>query len=251
MSTANFPATSILPDKPLTAGGMSASILSCKRRAVVIVNDRLIIPTGIESLESYRQWAHSDSFPASGWVSYLNGDIWVEPDMEELITHNRVRTAYTVSIVNSLATPPQGSFVSDRMLLTNQPANLSTEPDGLFYLWSTMSEGRLRMVPGAKRGFMELEGSPDMIMEILSDSSQRKDKELLRDLYWKAGITEYWLIDARTDPAQFDILRRGDSGYVATAATDGWLRSEVLGREFRLVRHTDPLGHPQFVVEVR
>jgi hypothetical protein len=29
------------------------------------------------------------------------------------------------------------------------------------------------------------------------------------------------------------------------------MRSEVLGKEFRLVSQVDPLGHSQFVVEVR
>ena len=114
-----------------------------------------------------------------------------------------------------------------------------------------MRTGRLQLVPGKREGYMELEGTPDMALEILSETSERKDWLLLRDLYWKAGIAEYWLVDARNEPAQFDILRHGPTGYDPTPAVDGWMRSDVLGREFRLIRQTDPLGHPQFVVDWR
>ena len=90
-----------------------------------------------------------------------------------------------------------------------------------------------------------------MTIEIVSKTSQRKDKELLRELYWKAGIAEYWLVDALNDPAQFDILVHTSTGYSLTPNDDGWVKSSVLEREFRLVKGADPLGHPQFVVEVR
>jgi len=35
------------------------------------------------------------------------------------------------------------------------------------------------------------------------------------------------------------------------AKLDGWVRSPVFGRAFRLTRQADPLGHPQFLLEVR
>jgi Uma2 family endonuclease len=211
----------------------------------------IAIPGWVIDLPSYRRWAHSDEYPQRGWVSFLDGEIWVELSMEELITHNRVKTAYTYCIVDALRRDPRGDFVSDRMLLTNPTANLSTEPDGLFYLWDTIRAGKLRFVPGKTSGYMELEGTPDMTLEIVSKTSQRKDKNLLRELYWKAGVTEYWLVDALHDPAQFDVLLHTPTGYVPTPSDDGWLTSKVLGRDFRLVRGIDPLGHPQFVVEVR
>jgi hypothetical protein len=59
-----------------------------------------------------------------------------------------------------------------------------------------------------------------------------------------------WLVDARTDPLQFDMLRHTPTGYEPTPANAGWLRSEILGKEFRLVCQAGPLGHSQIVVEV-
>jgi Uma2 family endonuclease len=220
-------------------------------RSDVLVQDQIAIPGWINDLESYRRWAHSDGYPDQGWVSFLNGHIWVDFSMEEFLTHNRVKGAYAFAVMGVLRAHPIGDFVHDRMLLSNPAANLSTEPDGLFYLWETMRTGRLRLVPGKREGYMELEGTPDGVLEVVSQTSERKDKVVLRELYWSAGVPEYWLVDARTDPPQFDILRHTPTGYVPTIATEGWLRSEILGREFRLLRQVDPLGHPQFVVEAR
>lgn len=218
-------------------------------RSDVLVQDRIAIPGWINDLESYRRWAHSDGYPDHGWVSYLNGRIWVDFSMEEFLTHNRVKGAYAFAIMGVLRGHPIGDFVHDRMLLSNPAANLSTEPDGLFYLWETMRTGRLQLVPGKREGYMELEGTPDGVLEVVSQTSERKDKVVLRELYWKAGVPEYWLVDARTDSLQFDILRHTPSGYAPKAAADGWLRSEILGREFRLVRQVDPLGLSLFIVE--
>ena len=220
-------------------------------RSPVVVQESVLIPGWINSLESYRQWAHSDDYPQTGWISYLNGQIWVDMEMEEFLTHNQVKLAYTGTLFMLLQSHPAGKLVPDRMLLTNLAANLSTEPDLLFFFWDTMRTGRIRLVPGKKEGYMELEGAPDMVLEIVSKYSERKDTKILRELYWKAGIAEYWLVDVRKDVPQFDILRHSPEGYASTDAVDSWFSSGVFGHSFQLVRQTDPLGHPLFVVNVK
>ena len=108
------------------------------------------------------------------------------------------------------------------------------QPDGLFYAWETMRSGRLRFVVREGQGIMELEGAADLVLEIVSKSSVRKDTVLLRDLYFKAGISEYWLVDVRDGALSFDILQRTPEGYVPALAVDGWVASKVLGKKFQL-----------------
>lgn len=141
-----------------------------------------------------------------------------------------------------------GRYVPDRMLLTNAQANLSTEPDALFFTWETMRAGRLRLVERDGQDFMELEGTPDQVLEVVSKTSVRKDTVLLRDLYFKAGIPEYWLVDVRGGALSFEILQWTPEGYAAVPAVNGWLESKVFGKRFSLQKKSDPLGHPQFVV---
>jgi Uma2 family endonuclease len=216
-----------------------------------VVQGKVTIPAWVDDLESFRRWANSDTYPTSGWFSYLNGTLWVDVNMEEFFTHNQVKVAFTASVWAFLREHPIGRFVADRMLLTNTAANLSTEPDGLFFLWATLQSEALRQIPGKDEGCMELEGTPDMTLEIVSKTSERKDKEILRDLYWKAAVREYWLVDVRGNAPLFDILSHTPTGYAPSPTADGWVFSAVFDREFQLVVEEDPLGHPQYVVNVR
>ncbi len=103
----------------------------------------------------------------------------------------------------------------------------------------------------AREGYLELEGSPNMTLEVVSDSSVEKDNERLPVLYWHAGIDEYWLVDARQEQLVFRIQRRGDSGFIDVEPDEGWLESGVFQRSFKLTRITDVLGHPEFTLSVR
>jgi Uma2 family endonuclease len=94
-------------------------------------------------------------------------------------------------------------------------------------------------------------GTPDMTLEVASKSSVRKDTIVLRELYWQAGVPEYWLVDARGDRLLFDILRRGRSGYLRTPRPSGWVASRVLGKSFKLTRQKDELGNPEYTLLVR
>lgn len=242
--------STIIPTLPQTAVAVPPAT-ELLRRADVVVENKITIPGWIGTLQEYRRWAESDDYPQSGWVAYLNGVIFVDATKEELLAHNQVKYAFTGMFYSLLTQQPTGRFVVDRMLLVNEAANLSTEPDGLFFLWDTVKTGRLLLVPGKTTGYTQLDGTPDVVLEIVSDNSEKKDLVQLRKLYWKAQVPEYWLVDARGDTIRFEILRHDKDGYQAMPSADGRVRSEVLGHSFRVERTADPLGLPQFVVQVK
>src|SRR5262249_3431070 len=162
-----------------------------------VVSDQVRIPSWVNDLEAFRRWARSDTYPERGWASFLDGEIWVDTHMEQLFTHNRVKTCFTVTVGGLIEAEGRGYFFSDRCLLSNETASLSTEPDGTFCSWQAVEEGRVRLVEGVEEGFVELEGTPDMALEVVSTYSVRKDRVVLRNLYWRAKIAEYWLVDVR------------------------------------------------------
>ena len=94
-----------------------------------------------------------------------------------------------------------------------------------------------------------MEGGPDMELEVVSDSSVAKDLELLPRGYWIAGVRDLWRIDARGEGLRFEILCRGTERFVLAAEHDGWQRSEVFGKWFRLRRKSDRRGQPKFILE--
>lgn len=218
----------------------------------MLIEEKIAIPAEVVDLDSFCRWATSDQFPEHGQFSYLRGTIWMDLSMEKLYSHNQVKREFAEvlgSLVKSLAT---GRFFPDGMFLRNSTADLATEPDGMFVSYAALRSGRVKRIEREEPDFLELEGSPEMVLEVVSDTSVRKDTEELRELYWKAGILEYWLVDARETAPRFDLLHRGRKGYKAPRKqAGGWLRSNVFDRSFLLAHTTDPLGDPLYVLNVR
>jgi Uma2 family endonuclease len=219
--------------------------------STVVVADQVRIPSWVNDLESFRRWARSDAYPERGWVSFLDGEIWVDTHMEQLFSHNRVKTCFTVALGSLVEAEQLGYYFSDRASLSHEGANLSTEPDGTFCSIDAVENKRVLLVEGVEEGYVELEGTADMVLEVVSTYSVRKDTKVLRNLYWKAAVPEYWLVDARKTPLQFDILRWTARGYATTRRQQGWLGSKVFGRSFRLETEPDRLGHPRYVFRSR
>lgn len=86
----------------------------------------------------------------------------------------------------------------------------------------------------------------------ISETSVRKDTVLLRERYWKAEASEYWLADARSSDVGFQILRRGEGEEWETPRDPGgWQLSGVFSRKFRLNRVRDRLGSYRYRLESR
>lgn len=205
------------------------------------------------SLDGFRDWAHSDDFPQRGRVSFIQGEILIDMSPEELETHNKVKTEIT-SVLHRISRELNlGTFYSDRTLLTNDEADLSTEPDGTFASWEAFRSGRLKRQPRKDHPdqFIELRGSPDWVLEIISRSSVAKDAKRLRNSYHRAGIAEYWLINALEKRIDFQILTYFPSGYFAARNRQGWRRSDVFRHDFRLRRRRDELGDWQYLLEFK
>lgn len=210
------------------------------------------IPASVRDHESFREWARSPECPEKLRVAFYDNGLWVDPDMEQFFPHNQVKAVFTAVLLPLALATKRGRFATEGMLLTNAAAGLSTVPDGFLVGYESVRAGRLRKVAGKRNGCVEYEGSADVVLEVVSDSSEEKDLVDLPRLYWRAGVREYWLVDARGDQPQFEILRRGPKAFVSTRRqAGGWLKSEVFGRSFRLVGGEDELGEPLYTLEVK
>lgn len=215
---------------------------------IVVDQKRIRIPPGVHDLDSFRQWVHSSEFPEQARVCYLQGEIWVDMSKEQF-THNQIK-GEIASVLTMLAKNSEmGRFFSDGYLLTNDVADLSTNPDGMFASAESLRSGRVQ-VPGAEEGLIELNGSPDMSLEVLSPSSVEKDTVQLRRMYWEAEIQEYWIVDTRPEIAELTILRHGSRGYTPTRMREKSLRSNVFQKSFHLRQGKDLLGYPAYSLEM-
>jgi Uma2 family endonuclease len=171
--------------------------------------------------------------------------------MEQAFSHNLAKTRINVGLSELTISSGWGYYFSDGMSLSNVDVDLSTVPDGVGVSYDAVRSGRVVLIAGTQGGYVELVGTPDMVLEVMSDTSVLKDTEVLWELYWQAGVPEYWLVDARGKEPRFDIYRHGAKKYTPIRKQGGWLKSGVFKRSFRLMQQTDPLGNPLYQLEVR
>lgn len=60
-----------------------------------------------------------------------------------------------------------------------------------------------------------LTGAPDLVVEVLSSSSRRRDLLTKRHLYQKHGVAEYWAVDPELETVT--VYRLGEEGFLREA----------------------------------
>jgi Uma2 family endonuclease len=214
--------------------------------SVLPINE-LVVPADATTLDGFRRWRRTLGENAPK-VHFIDGDLWFDMSPQSYRSHLPV-TAAINAVLWSLATDAGlGRYFGDGGWVTHEESGLSNEPDGFLVLWETFRSNRAQLAEGSEA---ELVGRPDMVLEVVSESSVKKDTEVLRHKYAQAGVTEFWLVDARGAEPAFELLALADGAYAPVEPdAEGYRRSLVWGRAFRLRRVSDPLGQPDYRLDV-
>ncbi len=197
------------------------------------------IPKSALSPAGFRRWAFSGGYPEYGKVQYIAGEIYVDMNAESINAHAKVKLEVTYAVNRLVKENDLGIVFPDGTLIVDDAADLSNEPDASFCTWETLNCGRVRetnLKGGDDGEKVALYGSVDWVLEVLSPRSVRKDTVVLRDKYFRAGVREYWLIDARRIVIDFQILNPGRTGFEVQPRRGGWSHSTVFQRKFSLQR---------------
>ncbi|MDP6549377.1 MAG: Uma2 family endonuclease [Dehalococcoidia bacterium] len=126
------------------------------------------------------------------------------------------------------------SFVEDRGLgvvlvapvdLMIQRAPLRTRQPDVLYLSAERSgiKGRADL-----HGLQYLEMAPDLVVEVLSPSNNRRDIEDKLADYRRIGVRECWLVSPEAETFEVLSLSAEEASTSAIFGVDGTLRSEIL-----------------------
>lgn len=215
--------------------------------ATVLFEEQVEIPLGIKNLADFRDWALSDKFPQRGRIDYVNGRIEVDMSPEDLFTHGTLKSEVSGEIKDRVNQLDLGHTLIAETRISSVPGDLSAEPDIVVITHQAIDDGRLHLIPkssGEAGRYVEVEGGPDLVVEIVSDSSVQKDTQRLPAAYFAAGVREYWLIDARGKELFFQIQHRSTNAFEPTQ-TDarGFQPSAVLQCRYCLDRRRHARGH--------
>jgi len=84
-----------------------------------------------------------------------------------------------------------------------------------------------------------VQGVPELVVEIGSPSTRKRDETIKRRLYENAGVTEYWVVDPELDVVR--VYRRGSEGFarpieLSAEANDTLTTPQLPGLALKLQR---------------
>jgi Uma2 family endonuclease len=79
-----------------------------------------------------------------------------------------------------------------------------------------------------------MQGPPDLVIEVLSPSTNKYDRMVKSELYYQHGVREYWIVDPEFQTVE--VLFAGESGWqrVGVFAEEKPLKSVILADEIKL-----------------
>ena len=147
---------------------------------------QLRVPASVTDLESFCEWVETDDVPEKGNIWWLRGEVWADMSKEQLFTHVDLKGAIFAVLYFLVKQNRLGRIFTDGARLTNPTADLSGKPDAMFLSEETLDSDRALLMEGAEAGYVEVVGIPDMVLEVVSTSSVKKDLVVLLDDYWLA-----------------------------------------------------------------
>ncbi len=120
--------------------------------------------------------------------------------------HQRICHRLAVALDRLLEAPGHGVLASAPVGVEFPATGEGVQPDLVF-------------VSRERRGIMAddwIRGAPDLVVEVLSPSTEERDRGVKRKLYRRQGVREYWIVDPREEAV--DVWRFG--GKARGAADD-------------------------------
>lgn len=161
-----------------------------------------MVTTGVNIKFTYEDYCNA---PEDKRYELHDGDLVVVPAPEE--QHQDVVGALFIAI---------SLFVRERML-----GRVYIAPFDILFTNTDVVQPDVIFVSNDKLDIItpdNIQGAPDLVIEVLSPSTAHRDRTFKRALYARHGVNEFWLVDI--DARTIEILLLGSGGY-ETIATYG------------------------------
>lgn len=143
------------------------------------------------------EWTYQDylDLPDDGYrYEVIDGELYMAPapDTEHQMTSGELEFALRAFV----KTHKLGVVLDAPCDVLLEPGGAPVQPDIFF-----ISQGRTHIITS-----QNVQGAPDLIIEILSPSNPDHDRVRKFKLYGQAGVAEYWIVDIRARTIEVFVL---------------------------------------------
>lgn len=162
-------------------------------------------------------WTYEDYLALDDEVAFeiINGKALMSPAPE--LFHQRWAGKLYLAVQRHVEARKLGEVFFAPVDVVLDEKNI-VQPDLVFV--STANAGLLE-----RRGIM---GAPDLVVEIISPTSLRRDRYDKRELYARCGVKEFWLADVANRSIEVLSLQTNTYQLLCCATDEGKIRSEIL-----------------------
>ena len=140
--------------------------------------------------------------------------------------HQIIADRFLVVLSNYLERHPIGIAISAPLEVFLSATNLA-QPDVMF-----ISKDRLHIIKPT-----QIKGAPDLVIEVLSPSTEKRDRTVKLKMYAKFGVREYWMAKEKTATVEIFRLQEGKLILVARLGKSDVLTSPLFpGLEIPLAK---------------
>jgi Uma2 family endonuclease len=145
-------------------------------------------------------WEIYESLPEGVLAEVVDDVLYVWPF--PTLYHQRVSTNLTVDLANYVRERELGEVLQCQTGVFLDEDKTVVGPDIIFISHDN------NLIKDRKG----LHGAPDLLIEVLSPSTQIYDLTIKKNLYERAGVREYWVVHPETKEAQGYLLHNGQFG---------------------------------------
>lgn len=147
-------------------------------------------------------------------MEFINGAIEFHSPVK--LEHNKA-TGWLYKLLDTFVAKNNQGFVGIEKILISLTRN-DYEPDVCFFGSAKAGE--------FKRGQMKFP-APDLVVEVLSESTAERDRTTKFDDYAAHGVTEYWIVDPESETVEQYVLQQ-EKYELLLKAKDGTIQSIIL-----------------------
>lgn len=129
--------------------------------------------------------------------------------------HQAIITEITVQLYNWIRKKKGKCMVmmSPADVQLDQDDRTMIQPDIFVYCIKEKQDKKSR---SEKKLYRAFQGAPDLVVEVLSPSSRKRDRVIKYGKYREAGVREYWIVDPESRRIMVHLFERGDETAVYT-----------------------------------